>query len=114
MAQQLTVRVANRPGQLARVCEALAKAKINITGLDASGRERTIRLVVGNAARGRKALAQAGLRASVARVTVLTLTNRPGALARAARKIARRRKNIQYAYATAARGTRRAAVVLGF
>jgi hypothetical protein len=46
-------------------------------------------------------------------VVVVTLSDRPGALGRVARKLADRRININYAYGTVARGGRRAAIVLG-
>lgn len=113
VAQQLTVAAANRPGTLARVCAALAASKINICGLNASGVSRQIRLLVTNPARARRALQKAGHRARVEDVVVVTLADRPGTLARAAAKLARARININYAYATVARGGKRAAIVFG-
>lgn len=113
VAQQLTVAAANRPGTLARVCATLAASKINICGLDASGVSRQIRLLVTNPARARRALQKAGHRARVEDVVVVTLADRPGTLARAAGKLARARININYAYATVARGGKRAAIVFG-
>lgn len=113
VAQQLVVTVANRPGALARVCEALAAAKINLSGLDCSGADRQVRLLVGSATKARRALEKAGLRARIEDVVVVTLPDRPGALARAARKLARRKININYGYGTVTRGGKRAAIVFG-
>lgn len=113
VAQQLTVACPNRPGQLARVAEVLAASRINITGLDASGADRQVRLLVSNAGKAQRALRKAGIRARVEKVVLVTLADRPGSLARAARKLARARININYAYGTVARGGKRAAIVFG-
>lgn len=113
VAKQITVAAANRPGTLARICATLAASKINISGLDASGASRQIRLLVGNAGKARRVLEKAGHRARLDNVAVVTLADRPGALARAAAKLARARININYAYATVARGGKRAAIVFG-
>lgn len=113
VAQQLTVTAANRPGTLARVCEALAARKINITGLDCSGAQRQIRLLTSSPAAAVRALKRAGIRARLEPVVVVNLADRPGALARTARKLAARRININYGYATVARGAKRAVIVLG-
>lgn len=113
IAQQLVVTVANRPGALARVAGALAENRINITGVDSSGPRRQIRLLVSSPGRGLRALKKAGVRARVEDVVLVTLGDRPGALARAARKLAARKININYAYGTVARGARRAAIVFG-
>lgn len=113
IAQQLVITVANRPGALARVGEALARSKINITGLDSSGPRRQIRLLVNNPAKAQRVLRAAGLRSRVENVVAVTLGDRPGTLARAARRLAHRKININYAYGTVARGGKRAAIVFG-
>lgn len=110
---QLVVTAANRPGALARVCEALAARRINITGLDCSGPQRQIRLLVSSPAQAMRALQKAGFRARLEKVVALRLADRPGALARAARKLAKRKININYGYATTARGAGRATIVFG-
>ena len=113
VAKQVTVTVANRPGSLARIGEALAASRINITGLDASGPQRQIRLLVSNPAGARRALAKAGFRSRVENVVVVSLGDRPGTLGRTARKLARAGVNINYAYGTVTRGGKRAAIVFG-
>jgi len=113
VAKQVTVTAANRPGALARIGEALAASRINITGLDASGPQRQIRLLVSNPAGARRALARAGFRSRLENVVVVSLGDRPGTLGRAARKLAKAGVNINYAYGTVARGGKRAAIVLG-
>ncbi|MBI4462274.1 MAG: ACT domain-containing protein [Acidobacteria bacterium] len=111
--KQLTVRATNRPGALARIAEALAKNKVNITGLDASGAQGQIRLLVSNPTRAVKALKQAKIPARLEDVVLLNLADRPGTLARAASKLAKAGVNINYAYGTVVRGGRRAAIVIG-
>ena len=113
IAQQLTVTVANRPGALARIAELLAGNKINIIGVNSSGPQRRIRLLVNNTGKARRVLRAAGVRARVDGVVVVTLGDRPGTLARTARKLARRKININYTYGTVARGSKRAAIVFG-
>ena len=58
-------------------------------------------------------LRAAGVRARVDGVVVVTLGDRPGTLARAARKLARRKININYVYGTGVRGSKRTAIVFG-
>ena len=110
---QLVVTAANRPGTLARVCETLAAGRVNITGLDCSGPQRQIRLLVNNTGRAERLLCKAGVRARVEEVLAVTLPDRPGSLGRVARKLARAGININYGYATVPRGSRRATIVLG-
>jgi hypothetical protein len=113
VAKQVTVTAANRPGSLARIGETLAASRINITGLDASGPQRQIRLLVSNPAGARRALAKAGFRSRLENVVVVNLSDRPGTLGRVARKLAKAGVNINYAYGSVARGGKRAAIVLG-
>lgn len=110
---QVVVTVPNRPGSLARVCEALAAGKVNILGLDCSGPQRQIRLLVNSPGKAVRLLKKARVRSRLENVVVVTLPDRPGALARTARKLAKGKININYGYGTAARGARRAAIVLG-
>ncbi|MFQ5817146.1 MAG: ACT domain-containing protein [Terriglobia bacterium] len=112
-AKQLSIRALDRPGTLARVAEILAKNKINIQGINASGAQARIRLLVNNPARAARALKQAKIPARLEDVVVVNLADRPGTLARAARKLANRRLNINFAYGTVARGGKRAAIVFG-
>ncbi len=113
IVKQLSVTAPNRPGQLARICETLAKNRINIIGLDTSGPSRQIRLMVSHTGRARQVLAKAGWRPRVENALVINAPDRPGALARVARKLAQRGINIAYAYATVGGGAKRAAIVLG-
>lgn len=114
-AKQITVISQNRPGSMARITAALAKKGVNLNGIyasDSKGRG-AVRLLVGNAARAMAALAAAGFRTREEPALVLSLPDKPGQLARTAAKLARKRINISYAYATVGSGSRRATIVLG-
>ncbi len=113
IVQQVAVTIANRPGALARVAETLAANRINISGFGSSGPNRLIRLVVSSPAKALRALKKAKVRARLEPAVAVTLRDRPGSLARAARKLAQRKININYGYATAARGAGRATIVFG-
>lgn len=112
--KEFTVWGKNRPGNLAPIARALGDAGVNISGFVASeARGRSpVRLIVDNGAKARAAIKKLGVRFSEAMVVVLHLTDKPGALARAAEKLAAARVNINYAYATAAPGASRATIVL--
>ena len=112
---QLAVFLDNRPGMLARTCQALAKAKINIRALSILDTvdHAIIRMVVDKPKEAEQVLS--GMHAMVQRrdVVVMDVPNRVGELAAIAERLAEAGINLEYAYAT---GTDRApmvAVVLG-
>jgi len=109
---QLTISAESKPGVLAMVSEVLGKAGINILGVcagEASGRGK-IRLIVSDMARAKGALAAAKIRCGEEPALLLSMEDRPGALAAATAKLAAARVNVKCAYATASGG--RAQVVL--
>ena len=110
---QLTVSAVSKPGVLAKVCDALGKAGVNIVALSAgesAGRGK-IRLVVSDPAKAKRALAAAKIRCSEEAALLLTMDDRPGALAEVASRLAEARINIKYAYASTAGGGRAQVVV---
>lgn len=113
-AKEFTLWGRNRPGNLARITRALGDAGVNISAFVASeSRGRSpVRILVNNDAKARAALKKQGVRFSVATVVALNLADRPGALARAAEKLAAAGVNIDYGYATAPPGGNRATIVL--
>jgi hypothetical protein len=113
--KQITVWGVNRPGNLAKITSAVAAKGVNISGLfasDVKGRS-AVRLWVSDAARAKAALTSAGYRVTEEPAVVLNLSNKPGALALAAAKLARARVNVNYGYATVSPGAKRATIVLG-
>ncbi|HEX9121751.1 MAG TPA: ACT domain-containing protein [Actinomycetota bacterium] len=94
MATDLTIVVEDRPGELARVGEALGGAGVNIEGLAGFGFEGrgVIHVLVEDAAAARAALEGAGIAVSGAAdalvMPVEADVDRPGALGEMARKVA--------------------------
>ena len=117
MATELTVKIPNRIGQLAAVAGALGDAGVNITTLSgaALGSKGIIHIVVADkdAARARRALKAAKIRrARDRKVIELRLANKPGSLARAARRLAKARVSVDSAYMLGA-GKRSSTLALG-
>ena len=99
---QLTLSLESRPGVLAKISQALAGAGVNITAIcaaETAGRGK-VRMVVSDPARAKEALKAAKLRCGEEPALVLTLEDRPGALARVADRLAAAKINIKCAYAT--------------
>src|SRR5438128_2627280 len=97
-AKQLTVKLQNRPGALASVAEALAKAKVNIKAFSAWAEDGDgyARFIVDKVLRAKKALSQNGLSFEETEVLKFALADKPGTLAREARKLADAGNNIRY------------------
>jgi hypothetical protein len=101
MAKDLAVELADRPGTLAALGEALGKAGVNIEGICGvpAGGKAVVHILVEDAAAARRALQQAGVSVVGEQdVLVLTLQDRPGALGAAARKIADTGANVTLVY----------------
>jgi hypothetical protein len=103
---QIVVSAESKPGVLAKVSDALAKAGINIVAVcaaDAAGRGK-IRLVVSDPGRAKTALGAAKIRCSEEPALMLSMDDRPGALAGVAARLAAARINIKCTYATSSGG----------
>lgn len=113
IATQLTVTLANRPGTLARVARVLGDAGVNILAFQAStsGRAGEARFIVNNANKAKKALGRAGYSCKEEPVLHVQLPNRAGVLADMAGKLAAKRININWGYATTLKGQKKATVV---
>jgi len=99
-ATQLAVFLANRPGALARVCEALAKAEININALATSDTvdHTVVRMVVSEPTKALMLLGEAGVLALETEVLMIETANQPGVLATIADRLAEADVNIEYVY----------------
>jgi hypothetical protein len=112
---QLSVAVENRPGQLAKIGAALARAKVNIEAICVidSADVGVVRVVTSSNAKARAALKRAGLQAVQQPVLIVKLPNKPGALGAAARKLAAAGINIEYVYGSAAAKGAPSTLVMG-
>ena len=100
-ATQLAVFLANRPGALARVCEALAKAEINIHALATSDTvDHSVVRHGGEAIRPRRSCFWAKPACSRSRPDVLMIetAERTGRARKIAERLAEAEVNIEYAY----------------
>jgi hypothetical protein len=108
MAVDVTVYLADQPGELARLGDVLGAAKVNIDGMCAvtsGGGEGEVHILVSEAAPAFEALANAGIEiASEQEVLVIPIEDRPGALGEVARRLGEARVNITTTYL--ATGTR--------
>lgn len=100
----VTVIVEDRPGALADIGEALGNAGVNIEGFAGYGEQGrgVIHLLVGDAAAARAALEGAGIAVHGSQEAIVVdmsaEADRPGALGRAARRVADAGVNIRVAY----------------
>ena len=97
---QLAVFLENRPGALARVCEALAKVGINIHALTVSDTvdHAVVRMIVSNPTKALMLLGERGVLAFENDVLWIDSSNEPGVLGKIAEALSRAEVNIEYAY----------------
>jgi hypothetical protein len=100
---QLAVFLSNRPGALARVCEELAGAQINIHALAISDTadHSVVRMVVSDPTKALMLLGERGVLALETEVLMIETENHPGVLGQIADRLAHAEVNIEYAYMAA-------------
>ncbi|MBI1973652.1 ACT domain-containing protein [Candidatus Micrarchaeota archaeon] len=98
--KQLTIRLENKPGQLASVCEALGKNGVNITSILGGGFNGSgiVHLVTSDPMTAERALRQAGHRVVSDDVILTRVADKPGELAKVARKLAFNNVNVEAIY----------------
>ncbi len=100
IALQLSVFLNNEPGTLAEICDVLAEAKINIFALTVSDTtdHSVVRMVVSDPKRALFLLGEGGVLVIENNVLLLENANKPGAFGEVARRLAKAKINIEYAY----------------
>jgi len=100
LINQLALFLDNRPGTLARMCEALAAAKINIYAISTSDTvdHSVIRMVVNEPRKALLLFEEHGTLVVESEVVMVEGDNRPGALAKIAHKLGDNDVNIEYCY----------------
>ena len=100
--KQVSIFLDNRPGTLARTCQALAKEGINIQALSISDTvdHAVVRMVVSDAKKAERVLQALHATVQERDVIFMDLPNKPGTLAKIAEQLAAAGINIEYAYCT--------------
>ncbi len=92
--------VADKPGELARVTEALAGAAVNIRAIASESKHDNsfLRVVTSDVQTTEKALSTAGLKYELNDILDLELLDRPGELSKVARRLSRAGINVNSIY----------------
>lgn len=90
----------NKRGELARIAEALAQSSVNIEAIasENSHPEAFLRIVTNDVNTTKRALSRAGYKYDEKNIVVLDLIDRPGELAKLAKRMTRAGVNIESIY----------------
>ncbi len=100
ITKQLALFLENRPGTLARVCDALAEAKINIYAVSTSDTvdHSVVRMIVSDYRKALHLFEEHGTLVVEDDVLMIEGDNKPGSLAKIAHKLSLGKVNIEYLY----------------
>jgi hypothetical protein len=114
VTKQLALFLDNRPGTLARVCEALAGAKINIYAISTSDTvdHSVVRMVLSEPDRALRLFEDHNALVVEDDVLLVEGDNRPGSLATICQKLGEAKVNIEYAYLATPPSARKGLLVL--
>jgi hypothetical protein len=114
LATQLALFLDNRPGTLARVCDALSAAKINIYAVTTSDTvdHNVVRMVVSDPRRAMLIFEEHGTLVVDTEVLMIEGDNKPGSLARICHKLAAAKINIDYCYCATPPDARKGLLIL--
>jgi hypothetical protein len=114
ITKQLALFLENRPGTLARVCEALSEAKINIYAIATSDTvdHTVVRMVLSDYRKALHIFEDHGTLVVEDDVLMIEGDNKPGSLAKLANKLANAKVNIEYAYCATPPDAKRGLLIL--
>jgi hypothetical protein len=114
MTKQLALFLENRPGTLARVCDALSAAKINIYAISTSDTvdHSVVRMVVSDPMRALHLFEEHGTLVVEDDVLMIGGDNKPGSLARIARKLSEAKVNIEYIYSATSPDSKKGLLIM--
>ena len=114
LATQLALFLDNRPGTLARVCDALSEAKINIYAISTSDTvdHIVVRMVLSDPRKALLIFEEHGTLVVETDVLLIEGDNKPGSLARICRKLATAKINIDYCYCATPPDARKGLLIL--
>jgi hypothetical protein len=116
ITKEFTIRLEDRPGTLGKLCQVLAEQNVNILAYQQFPHEKgkgSVRLVVDNPDKTRATLDRQKKDYTETEVVKVTLTHRPGELARAAARLGEAGINIDYGYCGVDPGTNATVLLLG-
>ena len=98
--KEFKVFVQDKAGELARVTEALSNQAVNIKAIASEGGHESsfLRIVTGDVVTTEKAFKLAGLKYEMNEILTVDLLDRPGELAKIARRLARAGVNVASIY----------------
>jgi hypothetical protein len=100
LTTQLALFLDNKPGTLARVCEALSEARINIYAITTSDTidHSVVRMVVSDPRKALLLFEEHGTLVVESEVLMIEGNNKPGSLARICNQLGDAKVNIEYCY----------------
>ena len=98
--RDFTIHITHRPGELARVANALSKTEVNIKSVTGMtfGNQALLRIIADDVEAARTALQQANIRFEETELATVLLENKAGELADMAGKLANANVNMQAVY----------------
>jgi hypothetical protein len=114
LVEQLSLFVANKPGTLAEVCDALALERVNIYGLTVSDTvdHAVVRMVVSDTQRALAVFETRGALVLENEVLMIENDNKPGSLSQIAKSLSVAKVNIEYAYLASMPSARKGLLIL--
>jgi len=114
ITKQLALFLDNHPGTLARMCDALAEAKINIYAISTSDTvdHNVVRLVVSDSSKALKIFEEHAVLVVENDVLMIEGDNKPGSLGKIAHKLSEAKINIDYAYCATLPNAKKGLLVL--
>jgi len=115
IAQELTIRMENRPGSLGKVCRELADQGVDIMAFQSIPGEKTLLvcIVVDKPEAAKTVLDKEGITYTEVEVAQARLRYEPGELARVASKLGEANIDINYAYSGVEASTRTPLIIFG-
>lgn len=95
--KQFDIYIKNKPGQLANVTEALANHGVNIRAIasEVTGEKPFVKIITNDEQTTRKALIKGEFSFKEREIITASVLDRPGELAKIARRLARKKVNIE-------------------
>ena len=114
ITKQLAIFLDNRPGVLARVCDALSAAKISIYAITTSDTvdHSVIRMVVSDTRKALQVFEEHGTLVVEDDVLMIDGDNKAGSLAAMAHKLAAAKINIEYCYSATSPNVKKGLMIM--